>query len=277
MQARLGGSREVNALPWGEDHALNAETRVRLYPAGHILGSAQFWAERDGKSFLYTGDFKLRQGLSAETCATPHADVLVMECTFGLPRYAFPPQEEVMAAMRDFCCQAVDAGEVPVLFAYSLGKSQEILRGLIGAGLPVMLHPQTVKMTHVYEELGMTFPPHRPFELEEVKGHVVICPPAGKDSKWLNEITPRRTAAVTGWAMDPGAKYRYRCDALFALSDHADYPDLLRFVELVEPEEVLLVHGWTREFAQTLRARGVNAWALGRDNQLELALDSSLA
>ena len=80
----------------------------------------------------------------------------------------------------------------------------------------------------------------------------------------------RRTAVVTGWAMDPGSIYRYQCDAAFPLSDHADYPDLLRFVEAVKPRQVYTLHGFAREFAATLRARGIDALALGQPNQLEL-------
>ena len=84
----------------------------------------------------------------------------------------------------------------------------------------------------------------------------------------------REPAAVTGWAMDPNAIFRYQCDAAFPLSDHADYPDLLRFVETVQPKRVLTLHGYAREFAATLRARGWDAIAVGRDNQLDLILGS---
>ena len=38
---------------------------------------------------------------------------------------------------------------------------------------------------------------------------------------------------ISGWAVDPNAIYRYQVDAAFPLSDHADYTDLLRYVELV--------------------------------------------
>ena len=72
--------------------------------------------------------------------------------------------------------------------------------------------------------------------------------------------------------MDPGAVFRYQCDAAFPLSDHADFADLLRFVELVQPKRVYTVHGSTEEFARTLRERGIEAWALGQDNQLEISL-----
>jgi len=86
----------------------------------------------------------------------------------------------------------------------------------------------------------------------------------------LEGILRKRTAVVSGWAMDRWATYRYGCDAAFALSDHADYPDLLRMVELVGPKKVLTVHGFAVEFATDLRARGIEAWALGRENQLEM-------
>jgi DNA ligase-1 len=272
MAARMPGEREEIVLPFGKVYGLNAETELTLYPAGHIFGSAMLRLERAGESFLYTGDFKLRAGRSAEKCEPPHADVVVMETTFGLPRYVMPPTAEVLAAIIGFCRQTLEDGEVPVLFGYSLGKSQELLSSLASAKLPVMLHPQTLKMTKIYEELGQVFPAYLPFTLTEVMGHVVVCPPQANQSAWLRKIKPRRTAAVTGWAIDPAAIYRYQCDAAFPLSDHADFADLLRFVEIVQPKRVLTVHGFVEEFARTLRERGVEAWALGVDNQLEISL-----
>jgi DNA ligase-1 len=277
MAARMPGEREELVLPFGETVALRPELELSLHPAGHIFGSAMLRLNGEPGSFLYTGDFKLRAGLSAEKCAPPRSDVVVMETTFGLPQYVFPPTEEVLAGIIAFCRGTIEDGEVPVLFGYSLGKSQELLQGLTRAGLPVMLHPQTLKMTRVYEELGQTFPPYRAFALPEVAGHVVVCPPQASQSTWLRKIKPRRTAVITGWAIDPAAVYRYQCDAAFPLSDHADYTDLLRFVDLVQPKLVYTVHGYTAEFARTLRARGIEAWALGIDNQLEIALGAPVA
>ena len=274
--ARLTGERmktsaNFDILPFAVSHPFRDAT-LCLYPAGHIFGSSQLWIEREGESLLYTGDFKLQESRSAEKCATPAADVLIMETTFGLPRYQFPPAEKVLADIVHFCRQTLEDGEVPVLFAYSLGKSQELLRGLADAVLPLMLHPQTFKLTCVYEALGISFPPYREFSAPECPGHVVLCPPQSNGSSWIRKIHRRRTAAVTGWALDAGAVYRYQCDAAFPLSDHADYPDLLRFVEAVKPKKILTTHGFAREFARDLRNRGYEAWAIGLDNQLELPL-----
>jgi Cft2 family RNA processing exonuclease len=273
MRARLPGIRVEHVLPFGHTEQLTSDTAVTLHPAGHILGSAQCLLahERHG-TLLYTGDFNLRPAHSAEPCATPRAEVLIMETTFGLPRYVFPPADQVLADIRNFCRAALAEDLTPVLFAYSLGKSQEIMQGLVAAGLPFRLHPQTFKLTQVYEELGVTFPPYRLFDPAATAGCVVICPPQSKRSAFLQGIPRRRTAVLTGWALDSGAIYRYQCDAVFPLSDHAGFPDLLAFVDRVQPRLVYTVHGFAREFAQTLRARGLEAWALGTGNQLELGL-----
>ena len=58
-------------------------------------------AEDGDRSLLYTGDFKLGPSATAEEAELPHADVLVMESTFGLPRYRMPPREETIAKLLD--------------------------------------------------------------------------------------------------------------------------------------------------------------------------------
>ncbi len=275
LRERMPGRRLEHVLPFGRTEALTADTALTLHPAGHILGSSMIQLHHERGTLLYTGDFKLRPGLAAECCTPPRSDVLIMETTFGLPRYVFPPPEEVIANIIAFCRQSVEAGSVPVLYCYSLGKSQEVLRALTPAGLPIMLHGAAFRLTRIYEQLGWQFPAYREFAPDEAGGHVVICPPPHNGPGLLRHLPARRTAMISGWALDPASVYRYRCDAVFPLSDHADFPDLLRLVELVQPRIVHTVHGFAREFAATLRARGVEAWALGRDNQLDLPLASA--
>ncbi len=282
MRARLPdrvGDRVERLLPFGEISPLSADhpdVAVSLHPAGHIHGSAMILLEHAAHGrLLYTGDFKLRPGRSAEPCAPPPADLVIMETTYGRPHYALPPTEAVLADVIAFCRAALEDGDTPVLFGYSLGKSQEILSALAGAALPVMLHPQTLKLTRVYESLGLAFPPYAAFAADTCAGHVVICPPQAANAPFVRKIPRRRTAVLTGWALDPGARFRYQCDAAFPLSDHADYPDLLRFVELTQPRRVLTLHGFASDFARDLRERGIEAWAINQDNQLEITLPSA--
>ncbi len=275
MQARIGGQRREHLLPFGERRTFR-DFAITLLPAGHIFGSAQAFIECDAGTLLYTGDFKLRPSLSAEATEWRHAETLVMETTFGLPRYRMPPTEDVLAQMVAFCHEALAEGAVPVLLGYSLGKSQEILCALLAAGLLPMLHAAGFQMSEIYRKLRPGFPDgYVRFSACEIAGKVLIFPPNAKRSLALTRIENRRVAMLTGWALDPGAKFRLQCDAAFPLTDHADYPDLLRYVELVRPQRVLTMHGFAAEFATDLRRLGIEAWALGAENQLELNLATS--
>ena len=241
-----------------------------LIPAGHVFGSAQCLVFAGENRLLYTGDFKLRPGRSAEQAEWRHADTLVMETTFGVPRYRFPPTKEVTDRIVAFCSETIEAGEVPVLLGYSLGKAQEILCALDGAGLTPMLHGSVYQMTRIYEQLGQSFCKYVRYNRNDVAGKVLICPPNVNRSPMLEKIPRKRVALISGWAVDPQAVYRYQVDAAFPLSDHADYDDLLRYVELVQPRQILTLHGFAAAFASDLRARGFEAWALTEENQMEL-------
>ena len=146
MQARLPGARNEHVLPFGQPAKVRG-LDIMLLPAGHIFGSAQLFLETAAGSLLYTGDFKLRPGLSAEPTEWRQAETLIMETTYGLPRYRLPPTEEVVAQIVAFCRDAIEEKAVPVLLGYSLGKAQEILCALAGAGLKPMLHGSVYRMT----------------------------------------------------------------------------------------------------------------------------------
>lgn len=246
-------------------------TSIQLLPAGHIFGSAQLYLESDAGSLLYTGDFKLRPGLAAEPTEWRHAETLVMETTFGLPRYRFPPTAQVLSQVVDFCRLALEEKSVPILFGYSLGKAQEIIFALCNAGLTPMLHSAVFRMTEIYRELYPSFPNrYQPYHAASIAGKVLLWPPNAAKSPSILRITNRRTAMLTGWALDSSARYRYGVETVFPLSDHADYDDLIKYVELVNPHRVLTLHGFSAEFAADLRRRGVEAWALNAQNQMEL-------
>src|SRR6184192_2527518 len=271
LQARMPGSRTEHILPFGEQRRVH-DVGLLLLPAGHIFGSAQLFLSNQGETLLYTGDFKLRHGKSAEAAEWRPADSLIMETTFGLPRYQFPPTAHVIAQIVAFCREAIEDSAVPVLLGYSLGKAQEILCSLDGAGLTPMLHGSVYQMTRIYEQFGQSFCKYERYRANDVAGKVLICPPSANRSHMLERIPRKRVAMISGWAVDPNAVYRYQIDAAFALSDHADYDDLLRYVELVQPRRVFTLHGFAAAFACDLRARGVEAWALSQENQMELHL-----
>src|SRR5258708_4548522 len=128
-------------------------------------------------------------------------------------------------------------------------------------------------MTEISRQLNPDFPDgYVRYAGNDVAGKVLVCPPSANRTLMLTRIKNRRVAGLTGLALDPRATYRYQCDAAFPLTDHADYNDLLRYLELVQPKRVLTLHGFAAAFAADLRERGFEAWALSEENQLELSL-----
>lgn len=254
--------------------------RLRLLPAGHIAGSAMLHITRlaDGATLLYTGDFKVRRGRTAEPVVFQQADLLILETTFGLPNYVFPPPMEVEMQVLRFVNDTLADGEVPVLLGYSLGKAQEALALLHSHDIPAVLHPSVAEMTAACRAAGVSCLPE-PLILEDTvpAGHAVIAPPNAVRSKLLRAIPHRRVAMLSGWALMPGAAYRYRVDEAIPLSDHADHPGLLECIQRVRPKKILTVHGYEREFAGELRLRGHDAWSAAGNDQLELGIAAPAA
>lgn len=256
-------------VPWQRDGY-----RMRLLPAGHITGSAMLHVTRlkDQASLLYTGDFKLRRSRTTEPVAFLTADTLIMETTFGLPMFALPSPLEVESAVLRFVHDAFADGVTPVLCAYSLGKAQEVLALLAEHTIAALQHPSVAAMTQACRELGIALPEPVTFEGCALPGHVVVVPPSALQAKLLKGLPGKRSAMLTGWALQAAAKYRYRVDEVIAFSDHADHPGLLECVRRVRPQRVLTVHGFAREFAAELRAKGMDAWCAMGDDQLELSI-----
>ena len=259
----------VQAVSYGEPLQLE-RCALTFYPAGHVLGSAQTLVDTDFGRVLYTGDLKTRSGFTSAPALTVTADVLVLESTFGKPHYRFPEAAEVIATMVSWCRSVIDDGATPVLLGYSLGKGQEILSSLAAEGFHIALHPSLFGVTEVYRELGCVFPEYQRLNDELLKPTVVITPPTARRKGLEDLVGEFKTAALTGWAMDRSLKDRLEVDAVFPLSDHADFEELCCYAEQVAASMTYTVLGFDEELAMHLRRRGVRAKALSAIDQLRL-------
>ncbi|MCA9175010.1 MAG: hypothetical protein KDB14_11060 [Planctomycetales bacterium] len=261
-QRRLG-SRCVKVLDYGQPWQLG-DTTLTTYPAGHMLGSAMLLAEQNGLRLLYTGDFQLASSRTAEPAGTlPRADVLVMESTFGLPRWDFGPRQNQEQRLVDTVRQSWDSGRAPVVFAYATGKAQEVTSLLHAAGLRVRVHPAIAEISNAYRHCGCDLPEPELYEAPRLApGEVAIVPPRQhRGAKFLPCPAGSLKIGVSGWGLDPRTRHRLEVDVVVPLSDHADFPQLLQCVEQVQPQIVFCTHG-PPEFVDELRAREFNAFPL---------------
>jgi putative mRNA 3-end processing factor len=258
-QHRLG-KRSAQPLPYHQP-TLFGDTQLTTYPAGHVLGSAMLLAESADGSLLYTGDFRLKPARTCVPAGVPEADVLIMESTYGHPRYRFPSrpgvEEDILGTVR----QALDDGVTPFILVYTLGKAQEATRLLTSAGIPVMVHDSIFRVNQVYEELGVPLGSYANWDPYRLPGHACLMPPMARQGRSLQRVRPRITIQLTGWAV--GGAW-LRTDYSFPLSDHADYDELLDLVSRVNPRRVYCTHG-PENFYRDLQAHGWDARYLGAE------------
>lgn len=265
-QFRLG-RRPTRELPYRQPIEWGG-LRLTLFPAGHCLGSAMLLAEDDGQTLLYTGDFKLGDSATAPRAELPHADILVMECTYGHPDYRLPPRNAAIEQLLEGVRATMASGRMPVVEAYTLGKAQEVTKLLTLAGLPVFQERRVHDISQIYESFGVHLGSQGLWEGRRRPDPecVLVMPPG--HARW-DPDAPVVRFAVTGWGVDQRTKYRLGVDHAIPLSDHADYDELLEAARIVAPRKIYCTHG-PESFVDRLIDEGFDAHALGQASQRRL-------
>ena len=249
------GVKTAESLDYGSKMAFG-EMRVTLYPSGHILGSAQVLVETPRTSLLYSGDIKLRAGYSCRSIEIPQAENLIVEATFGTHLFQWPKKEHIEEQIFEFIEKSRIGGRTPVFMAYSLGKSQELLALLAREKIHASVSKTVWEMSRVYEGFGVALGDYRLYADEGSVPGVLIVP--AQKARFVDVDNPC-FAAVSGWAM---TRRFNRGATQIPLSDHADFGELLRYVDRVGPKKVWTTHGYAGELATALRHRGYDACPL---------------
>lgn len=266
LNHRLGATALVHPHAYGEQFVLG-DACVSLHPAGHILGSAQVRVEVDGEVWVVTGDYKRE---ADPTCAafTPiPCDTLITEATFALPCYRWEPMERTVSALLAWWEQCARERVPAVLYAYALGKAQRLLAELaLRAQRPVYLHGAMVPLVELYRAEGIALP-DTPAVSEQARsreyaGELILAPPSAAGSPWMKRFAGASTAFASGWMLIRGNRRRRGYDRGFAVSDHADWPALIRSIRESGARRVWATHGSTEALVAWLREQGIDAQAL---------------
>ncbi len=243
---------------------------VRLLDAGHVIGSHMFLLEDDYR-LLYTGDFCTKEKFFSKGAQPVDTDVLIIESTFGSKEYVFPATDKVAADLNRYITSRLEKDESVVVLAYPFGKAQELTHML--ADHAPFVDPGIYKINEALGNLGYPFQ-HRHFDALNVQGAedpfvLITTGYRSIPSVAKSTTTKVRTIAVSGWAVNGGFKYYRGVDEAFALSDHADFRDLTKFVDQCNPEVVFTCHGFANRFAHTIRELlGIEAIALEKGQHI---------
>lgn len=260
IKHRLGDI-TVAGKEWNETFTING-VKFSLHPAGHIIGSSQIRVEYKGEVWVFTGDYKTEDDGLAVPYEVVKCHTFITECTFGLPAFKWAPQEQVFNDINTWWQQNRDDGKTSVLFGYSLGKAQRILKHLDTSIGQIYTHGAVENMTEVIRSIADLPPTHkitRDTKKEEIKGNIVIAPPSAHGSTWIKKMVPYVTASASGWMTFRGARRRRAIDKGFVLSDHCDWQGLLTSIKATGAEKIICTHGYTDIFSRFLAEQGYDA------------------
>lgn len=257
---RLG---QINTIgkEWGEPFTIN-NVKFSLHPAGHIIGSSQIRVEHKGEVWVFTGDYKNEDDGISTPFEPVKCHTFITECTFGLPAFKWIPQKEVFENINQWWAENKSERKTSVLFGYSLGKAQRLLKYLNTDIGKIYTHGAIENMTAVLRPL-VDFPNTtlitRETKKEELLGNIVLAPPSAHGSNWIRKMVPYVTASASGWMTFRGARRRRAVDKGFVLSDHCDWQGLLDSIKATGAEKVICTHGYTEIFSRYLREQGYDA------------------
>lgn len=254
LRAKLGGEGMVESIEYGERIRMNGVS-LSLHPAGHILGSAQIRIEQGGEAWVVSGDYKLAPDATCAPFEAVKCHTFVTESTFALPIYRWAPDAEMASEMESWWRGNREAGRSSLLFAYPLGKAQRVLSMIDASIGPICAHGAVEKYSAIYRAQGIKLPQMQ----EAAPGALVLAPPSAMGSPWVRRFGAVSTAMASGWMRIRGARRRRSLDRGFPLSDHADWPALLRAIQETQAETVWVTHGYRAPLARWLEENGRKA------------------
>jgi len=208
---------------------------VELFDAGHILGSTAFLI---GGKILYTGDINTSRRIFLEGFKPPQADILIIEATYGDPRYTFGGFDEQVARLIRFVSRNIVRGVNIVLRAHPLGKPQ-LITHLLRNIKNLYVSPRVTRYNKIYSNIlgidglahGGDTPGDEPYVVVAAGNEALNIPSNGLETV---------EARVSGFMI--------RSRRGIAMSDHPDFNSLLSVVDRVSPKKVYTIYGYASTF-----------------------------
>ena len=258
-------------LNYGESLRIDDVT-ITLYPAGHILGSAQVLIEYQGQRVIATGDYKTKAESTAQAFELVPCDTFITEATFGLPVFQHPdPKDEIAKLLKSV---ADNPQRCHVIGAYALGKTQRVIRLIREAGYtaPIYLHGANTKLCEYYQSEGIDLGDLRKAldkDKAEFKGAIVMAPPSALKDRWSRRLPDPIICYASGWMSVKQRAKQSLVELPLIISDHADWNELTATIPATGAETVWVTHGREDALVHWCTQRGLNAKPLSMQGREE--------
>lgn len=257
---------------YGEVFTLG-DVQVSFHPAGHILGSSQVRIQYEDEVWVFTGDFKRDWDPTCAPFEVVPCDVFISEATFSLPVYRWPDFRHEVKEIYDWWMKNREEGFNSVVCCYALGKAQRLIAGLRElTEEPIWVHGTIDEINQSYAKTGLSWPNVNKVPLEgneKFSGAMILCPPSALGSSWNIRLSPKKVSFASGWMRLRGNRRRKGYERGFVISDHADWPSLLKTVDETGCSKVFFTHGHTDAIVKYLREKGKEAYDLKLPYEVE--------
>jgi putative mRNA 3-end processing factor len=215
--------------------------------------------------WVASGDYKVDSDPTCAPFESLPCETFISESTFGLPIYRWPAPADVFADIDRWWAGNAAAGRASVLFCYAFGKAQRILSGVDPSIGPLLVHGAVEPLNRAYRASGVPLPPTRLVsevdDKAQLKRALVLAPPSAQGTPWLRRFGDYSDAFASGWMQLRGTRRRRALDRGFVLSDHADWPGLMRAIGATGAQRVIVTHGQVPVMVRWLGEQGLQAEA----------------
>ncbi len=271
---------------------------VELRDAGHIPGSSMVLLESKNKKILYTGDInytgtELINGVDTKFSGI---NALITESTYSYKNH--PNRGELTRKLKEKVKEVVSNNGTVLMPSFSIGRTQEMILLLHDIGAPIYLDGMGVTATKTILDNHESVADHHLLKKAFGKAHKIEKSSDRKEALKNNSIiiasagmmqggpvqfymknlymrqdcsvilngyqmdgTPGKRLLDTGRFVSDGMDVEVKMDIQFMdFSAHIGRDDLFKFIEKVNPEKVIPVHGeFIPEFVAELKEKGFDA------------------
>ena len=274
MAARLGTPARASsqAASYGERVTIG-DVAVTLFPAGHVLGSAQVLIEWKGARVVVSGDYKRSADPTCPGFEVVPCDLFITEATFALPVFQHGEAREEVAKL--LASRAQFPARAHVVGVYGLGKCQRLIALLREAGYdrPIYLHGALSECCALYESFGVRLGALKPATgapRDALKGEIVLAPPSAIADRWSRRMPDPVTAFASGWMRVRSRARQRGVELPLVISDHADWRELTETIADTGAGEVWVTHGREDALLHHIQKTGRKGRALalvGREDE----------
>ncbi len=275
MKLRYGEkcANSFQIIKYGEKLKIN-NINISMFPAGHVLGSAQILIEYKGYKTLVTGDYKTTDDEISKQFELIKCNTLISEATFGLPVFQHPnAHDEITKIIRSI---NKNKDSTHLIGCYALGKAQRVIYLLRKAGYDktIYIHGALEKICNYYENQKIPLGKLEKISasIQNLKNDVVLAPPSAIKDRWSRKFNNKISCQASGWLSIKQRVKQNRVEIPLIISDHSDWTELTETIINSKAEKVLVTHGNEEGLVYWSKKRGLVAEPLsimGRGEEID--------